>query len=725
MKIGRKIFGLKLTPKLLIAGTTLLIIPWLGIQTLGAMQQFLIDGQAQAQLLSARGIATLLHGRSDLFDDPTDDVASYADIPLYPLSGRILLDGYDEDWQNLSDHKLTFGSPDNTQFSLVLGQVDDTVYGLIKVTDSTPVYRHPGYLRLDHSDHVRLYLKNTNLKGAGLNDNTLKDTDSTEQRYLMTFEGSGRIAAYKMDEAWEMAVPGTPDYRIQGDVRITSNGYTLEFSFPISFLGNSHQFGMAIADVVDPRDRVIDTLISSFPSIEQGHYNRLIVRSPETERILQNLTQADSQIWILDNQLRVRATAGKLRKDGGTPILNPTDSNLQNKPLSSLLLDWLTGTNNSRLDDFNPAQTHAREGEFLQVALQGHSSVTRRKSLDGNHVIVSAVQAIFHSDEQTVIGLVLLEQTTNAILNLQSQSIQRIALLSLLGLITITLVVLVFSSRLTFRIKRLGIDTQKASDEQGRMQTKTDFRGLNAADEIGDLTRHIEQLLARLDRYQQFLVAIPRTLRHEINNPLNTVTTSLEHLENQVSEQRYLNSAQRGLQRIAAITESLAEAASLEEALVVDHMLKINLNDLLSIYVENQRRQNKHAIELQLPNQEVWILGSDIHIEQLLDKLLDNAIDYSPRDRAIEINLSITKSHCQLSITNHGSPIPEAQLPELFQLFHSRRDGEQSNDQNGQHLGLGLYIARVICERHGGDLAARNLDAGDGVVFVASLPLSG
>ncbi len=718
MKIGGKIIGLRLTPKLLLAGTTLLIIPWLGLQTLSAMQQFLIDGQAQAQLLSAKGIATLLHGRDDLFDEPGDDSSSYADFPLYPLPGKILLDAYQEDWQTLGDKKLSFGKAEDVHFSLILGQADDTIYGMIEVSDYTPIYRHPGYLRLDHSDHIRLYLKGT--------DSKVKD--SIELRYLMTFEGSGRISTYQMDETWQLASPGAPEYRIQGQARITANGYIVEFALPSSFLDSSHQLGIAVADVTDPRERVINTLVRSFPSIEQGQYNRLIIRSPETERILQSLAQTEAQIWILDNQLRVRATAGELQPEDNYESLEQTDLTQQDESLVALLINWLSGVSNRPLDDFNPAQTHAREDEFIQAALLREGNVSRRSTLDGNHVIVAAVQPILHSDNQSVLGVVLLEQTTDAILNLQSQSMQHIALLSLAGLVAITFIVLIFSSRLTLRIKRLGIDTQKASDEQGRMQIKTDFRGLGAADEIGDLTRHIDQLLARLDRYQQFLMAIPRTLRHEINNPLNTVSTSLEHLEGlehsqgHTPDKTYLASAKRGLQRIAIITDSLAEAASLEEVLTAESLSQVDLNQLLKSYIDNQKRQHKHPIELQTPDHKVLIVGSDIHLEQLLDKLLDNAIDFSPPERAIEINLTATKTHCFLSVLNHGPPIPEAQLPELFRLFNSRRDGEQSNEKNSQHLGLGLYIARVICERHGGDLVAENL--ADAVVFKVCLPLT-
>ena len=113
-----------------------------------------------------------------------------------------------------------------------------------------------------------------------------------------------------------------------------------------------------------------------------------------------------------------------------------------------------------------------------------------------------------------------------------------------------------------------------------------------------------------------------------------------------------------------------------------------------------------------------------MHIEQLLDKLLDNAVDFSLENKAIEVRLATDRNQCFLSITNHGPRIPEAQLPELFQLFHSRREQHPDTQGLSQHLGLGLYIARLICERHGGDLRAENLKQTSGVVVTARLPLA-
>jgi signal transduction histidine kinase len=53
---------------------------------------------------------------------------------------------------------------------------------------------------------------------------------------------------------------------------------------------------------------------------------------------------------------------------------------------------------------------------------------------------------------------------------------------------------------------------------------------MNAGDEIGDLARSVSNMLEKLKQHNGFLENMPRTLRHEINNPLNTLSTSLQNL---------------------------------------------------------------------------------------------------------------------------------------------------------------------------------------------------
>ena len=125
----------------------------------------------------------------------------------------------------------------------------------------------------------------------------------------------------------------------------------------------------------------------------------------------------------------------------------------------------------------------------------------------------------------------LIKQSTAQILGLQRQAMENIALLSLSTMLVILLVLLLFSWRQAMRIRRLGREAQQIVDPDGRLRTDQLYNEIRAGDEIGDLARSFSGVVARLHEHQEFMSTMPRTLRHEVNNPLNATMTSLENLQ--------------------------------------------------------------------------------------------------------------------------------------------------------------------------------------------------
>ncbi|MEO9216139.1 MAG: ATP-binding protein, partial [Rhodanobacter sp.] len=108
-------------------------------------------------------------------------------------------------------------------------------------------------------------------------------------------------------------------------------------------------------------------------------------------------------------------------------------------------------------------------------------------------------------------------------------------------------------------------------------------------------------------------------------------------------------------------------------------------------------------------------------IAQALDKLLDNALSFTPPDGWLRLNLTATADGAEIELANQGPSLPAAMQGRLFDSLVSLRDKTTPGD--APHLGLGLYVVRLVAERHGGIAFARNLDDGSGVAF--SLQLHG
>ena len=124
------------------------------------------------------------------------------------------------------------------------------------------------------------------------------------------------------------------------------------------------------------------------------------------------------------------------------------------------------------------------------------------------------------------------------------------------------------------------------------------------------------------------------------------------------------------------------------------------------------------SFELDMQDCAVSINAMPERIAQMLDKLISNAQDYTLPDKPIIVGLACADKQIQLTVSNTGEPLPESMQGRLFDSMVSLREGSQ----DGTHLGLGLYIVRLIAEFHGGHVSAQNRDDQTGVIFTISLP---
>ncbi|HYC10545.1 MAG TPA: ATP-binding protein, partial [Steroidobacteraceae bacterium] len=124
------------------------------------------------------------------------------------------------------------------------------------------------------------------------------------------------------------------------------------------------------------------------------------------------------------------------------------------------------------------------------------------------------------------------------------------------------------------------------------------------------------------------------------------------------------------------------------------------------------------SFSAELPAEPVVLTGAPDLIVQLLDKLIDNAVDFSPPGSTIRVRLLASPREVVIEVENPGPPLPVHLEGRLFEsLWQSRSDPDSR-----PHFGLGLYIVRLIAEFHGGEARAMNLADGTGVRVSVRLP---
>jgi two-component system sensor histidine kinase ChvG len=357
----------------------------------------------------------------------------------------------------------------------------------------------------------------------------------------------------------------------------------------------------------------------------------------------------------------------------------------------------------------------------ITAALQGTPGTRVRRTPDGRAVVLSSAYPIWSGDE--VAGAVVAEETTNPIVSLRSAALERLLALTLAAFAGVGALLIAYATRLSHRIRRLRDEAESAIDARGRITRLA--AGSDAGDEIGDLSRSFSAMLARLAQHHAYLESMADRLSHELRTPVAVVRSSLENLQlaaEPAERNLYLARAEEGLARLNTILQRMMEASRLEQSLRASERERYDLVPVVRGCVDGYRLAYPHArFALELPERRMEVEGSPDLAAQLLDKLVENAVDFSTSGAPICIELEEERGTALLKIVNRGPLLPPEMQGRLFDSMISLR-GERRGAV--PHLGLGLYVARLIAEFHGGTIGAENLPAGDGVAITVRLPIA-
>ncbi|MDG2087159.1 MAG: ATP-binding protein [Arenicellaceae bacterium] len=715
-------FGFSIRTKLALVSILLLTIPWTAYVYVRDMKSFLLAGQENALTLTVRAIATVLHDRPELFLSDEEEVltAEPGDIYAHPLPSFINLDGELEDWGEEILSSTTFAMnlegelAENLLVRHTVGYRGAYVFAFFDVEDDFYVSRNIEMVRLDTSDQLRI---------------TLQSPAVGENRYLFTAEEPGRMSVYLMDQAWEYPLSGDPNYDMAANIQNSNNGYRIELRVPRYLLSSDARIQMEIVDVDDSLGRTVQDIVPFNPEFESASLSRVVVSSPEITRILRSLDRPDSRIWVLDSEGNIRTVLGELSQPDENINRSSTFGYLGRlEGVYNLLISYifeLIGETN--LDSANITFTGEPDAvlnqEIIKQALNGTPSSSRISgSTDSERVIVMAAHPIWLADN--VIGAVVVEQSDDEVLYQQQAVLEKVIGATLLILIGVIAAIFIFASRLTLRITRLRNATDGAIDRDGRIIQTAVAAEAKAGDEIGDLSRSVNDMLGRLSQYTNYLEGLPDTLAHEVSNPLNVVNSSLDNLSKEhplSADSKYMSRAQSGLQRIRSILKNLTEAANLEQAMQLDEREVFDFPKMLEDYVDGCRHTHPdREFRFSVFKQPSYIDGHPDHIVQMLDKLIDNALDFAVPGTPIRLIVRELHGHVILDIANQGKILPEGMAERIFEPLVSlgRSDAKKTR------LGMGLYIVTLIARFHQGNVSARNNVLGDGVTFRISFPLT-
>ena len=230
--------------------------------------------------------------------------------------------------------------------------------------------------------------------------------------------------------------------------------------------------------------------------------------------------------------------------------------------------------------------------------------------------------------------------------------------------------------------------------------------------------------LRRLERVRQDFVA---NVSHEFKTPLTAIRGFAETLlsgalNDPQNNRRFLEIIRDHASRLDRLTDDLLKLARIEAGKLELEFSPVGIMELLESCAETtllKASRKQIALEVDIPPGIPAVRGDASLLREVLQNLLDNAVQYTPAGGHIQVCASAGTKEAVISVTDTGIGIPLADQERIFERFY-RVDPARSREAGG--TGLGLSIARHIVDAHGGRLWVES-EVGRGSKFSFSIPL--
>lgn len=651
---------------LLLSLLAALALPVAGWQLVRQTEALLREGQERAQLGAAQALARAVAADAGL---PSAGPAYY----LHRVAAPIVVDGGADDWAGLESSRSSDG-----RFAVTLAADASALHALIEVRDATRVRADAADPLGRAGDRVELSLRDA----RGL------------RHWRLANAAPGPLNA--LDEN------GVP---LRGEWQETADGYRIELRLPAGAADGS--VGLVARDVREDGGEELLGL-----GVEAEAMLPVVQADAARDEALAALVPEGAR-------LRLVSSDGWVVGQAGTLNLAPAPAQVaQAEGWRGLLYRLLLAPPAGAPGDFAPDRARL-DAPVVWQALSGVPATQVRASGASDTVVVSAAVPLPGGH-----GALLLEQASDALLVLANRGLSTLVAATLATVLIAGLLLTGFAGVQGLRIRRLRNAAERALRPDGRLEAHLPHLG--ARDDLGDLSRSFARLLGEIGAYTDYLRTLASKLSHELSTPLAIVRSSLDNLEHEqlpAEARTYAQRARAGAERLAGILRSMAEASRVERAIAGAEGEDFDLAALVRGCAEAYRDlAAPRRVLTELPTAPRPFHGAPDLIAQALDKLIDNARSFTPDEGWIRLSLAEEAEGVVVTVANSGPPLPARMQDRLFDSLVSVREGAERGAV-AHHLGLGLFIVRLVAELHRGEARAQNLPDASGVAF--SLHLKG
>jgi two-component system, OmpR family, sensor histidine kinase ChvG len=321
--------------------------------------------------------------------------------------------------------------------------------------------------------------------------------------------------------------------------------------------------------------------------------------------------------------------------------------------------------------------------------------------------------------DHEVLGAVVASQSTFRILRALYDVRLRVFEIVLASLVAAAGLTALAATTIVRPLTRLRQQASTLAERRG--PSPVSFPGAGRKDELGELARALEELTRRTNDHIALLHAFSADVSHELKNPIASIRTAAEMMAGAASEterHRFLRLMMRDVSRLERLVSSLRDIAIVERQIETDAIELVDVGVVLREVADAAQRHAGSRVSIDLHDAGTGrVRASRERLAQVFENLVANAVSFAPDGTAVEVRASSSAGPAIVTVEDRGPGIPESHLDRVFARFFTYRPAEG----RGDHVGLGLAIARQIVESYGGSIVASNRDGG-GAHFAVRLP---
>ncbi len=237
------------------------------------------------------------------------------------------------------------------------------------------------------------------------------------------------------------------------------------------------------------------------------------------------------------------------------------------------------------------------------------------------------------------------------------------------------------------------------------------------AEERSRLLLSLEQALDQARTASRVKDEFLAVLGHELRNPLSPIVGSLDlmDLRQEPTSSRERAVMRRQVNHLRRLVDDLLDASRISSGKLDIRLARVNFSDLVRDHAINPGGREVTVTSAE----QVWVMGDESRLVQVLHNLLSNAARFSTESIAVDVGADST--HAILTVRDRGIGMAPEMLSRVFELFYQ---APQPLARATGGLGLGLAIVKKIVELHGGEVDAHSAGQGQGSSFMVRIPLA-